>query len=163
MIEIQEMSRHEAEGLLARVKYGHLRCSRNDQPYVVPIHYSYRGPDIFFYTTEGKKSEILNVNPAICLQVEEVDDAGDWQSVIVIGDAERIIEPGEREEALKIVTADNPKLSPAVSIKWRDNWIRENVEAIYRIMPRMVTGRRAVHVETNAASVQGARRRPQIY
>lgn len=155
MIEIQEMSELEAEDLLGRVRYGHFACSANDQPYVVPIHYSYCKPFVLVYTTDGRKTEIIRDNPKICLQVEEVEDDGNWKSVVFTGLAERITEPADREDALKLIVHDNPNLAPAVSIKWRNNWIRENVEVIYRLRPVSVTGRRAVHVATSAAAYQG--------
>lgn len=163
MIEIQEMSKRQIEDLLARVGYGHFACARNNQPYIVPIHYSFRKPDLFVYTTDGKKSEIIRANPAICLQVEEVIDDGNWQSVIVMGEAERIDSRAEREEAMAVIQADNPGLTPAVSVRWLDSWIRENIEVIYRIKPRMITGRSAAHIETKAAVAQPVRQRPQIY
>ncbi|MBK9154299.1 MAG: pyridoxamine 5'-phosphate oxidase family protein [Chloracidobacterium sp.] len=163
MIEIQEMSERQIDELLERVRYGHFGCSRNDQPYIVPIHYSYKKPDLYVYTTDGKKTEIIRANPTVCLQVEEVFDDGDWQSVIVTGEAERIEEIDEREAAMAIIQADNPKLAPAISVKWLDSWIRENVEIIYRIRPRMITGRIATQVETQAAVANPMRQRPQIY
>lgn len=50
------MSKREIEVLLQKVSYGHLACSDNGQPYIVPIHYVYSAPDLFFYTTDGKKT-----------------------------------------------------------------------------------------------------------
>lgn len=159
MIEIREMSGDEAERLLEQVKYGHLGCSLNDEPYVVPVHYSYERPDIYIYTTDGRKSEIISENPRVCLQVEHVQDDGHWQSVLLSGDAVRLEDPAEKEAALKIILDDNPKLSPAVSIKWSNNWIRENIEVIYRIIPSKITGRQADQIETHAATFQGASQR----
>jgi len=163
MIEIQEMSERQIDELLEKVRYGHFGCSRNDQPYIVPIHYSYKKPDLFVYTTDGKKSEMIRANPTVCLQVEEVVNDGDWRSVIVTGEAERIEDLEEREAALAIIQADNPKLTPAVSMRWLDSWIRENIEVIYRIKPRMITGRIATHVEMQAAVANPVKQRPQIY
>jgi nitroimidazol reductase NimA-like FMN-containing flavoprotein (pyridoxamine 5'-phosphate oxidase superfamily) len=161
MIEIREMSNDEAETLLEQVKYGHLGCAVNDEPYVVPVHYSYHRPDIYIYTTDGRKSEIISVNPRVCLQVERVQDDGHWQSVLVTGDASRLEDPADKDAALKIILDDNPKLAPAVSLKWSNNWIRENVEVIYRITPSKITGRQADQIETHAATFQGASvRRP---
>ena len=83
MIEVQEMVKREIEEVLARVGYGHLACVRDDRPYIVPIHYAYDKPDIYIYTTDGMKSEIIRENPHVCLQVEEVVDNNDWRSIIV--------------------------------------------------------------------------------
>ena len=63
MVEVQEMNDDESKKLLARVGYGHLGLVRDTHPYVVPIHYAYDEPHIYIYTTEGKKTEIIEANP----------------------------------------------------------------------------------------------------
>ena len=156
MIEVQEMSDKEIEDILQRVGYGHLACALDDQPYVIPIHYVYSRPNIYFYTTEGKKTEIIRANPQVCLQVEEVVDKGVWQSIVVNGDAERIAERKEREDAVKLILSTNPTLTPAISIRWMDDWVRENREAVYRITPKVITGRSSVNVKISAAFAKPA-------
>lgn len=151
MIEVQEMENSEIEKILARVHYGHLACARDNRPYIVPIHFAYDKPDIYIYTTDGLKTEIIRANPQVCLQVEEVKDNDEWRSVIVHGNAERITDRKEREEAVKLVVATNPTLTPAISIRWMDQWIRENVEVVYRIKPSEITGRSTVKVKIKAA------------
>lgn len=162
MIQIQEMSDGEIDDILGRVGYGHLACSRNDLPYVVPIHYVYDKPNIYVYSTEGKKWEIIRSNPKICLQVEEVIDETNWRSVIVTGDAEQIVDRNEREKAIKLILATNPTLTPAISIRWMDNWIRENREVVYRIKPTRVTGRSPVKVNINATEARPQTKANQV-
>ena len=157
MIEVREMELEDTKQMLARVGYGHLACARDHVPYVVPIHYAYRDPIIYIYTTEGKKTEIIDGNPKVCLQVEEVVDKDDWRSIVVNGDARRVTDLGEREEAVNMIRSKNPSLTPAISIKWVDMWIRENVEVIYRIEPDSITGRMTDKVMINAVGrVPGA-------
>lgn len=164
MIEIEEMRTNEIEELLKTVGYGHLATARNNQPYVVPVHYAYDKPLIYVYTTEGKKSEIIKVNPQVCLQVEDVKSNQDWKSVIALGDAEQVSDPAERERALKLVAEVNPTLSPAVSIRWMDSWVRENIEVILKITPRMLTGRATIaKSDTDAPLAAGERSRSSIY
>jgi nitroimidazol reductase NimA-like FMN-containing flavoprotein (pyridoxamine 5'-phosphate oxidase superfamily) len=151
MIQVDEMRDSEIEEFLERVNYGHLACAREGQPYVVPIHYVYDKPDIYIYTTEGMKAGILRDNPRICLQVEEVIDNSSWQSVIVMGEAEQITGLKEREEIIHLIRKVNPTLTPAISIRWVDNWIRENVEVIFRITPVTVTGRSGSTIKARGA------------
>lgn len=141
MIEIQELSTRALEQFLERSDFGHLACCLDGQPYVVPIHFAYSRPLIYIYTTEGKKTRILSRNPAVCLQVEEVKSNSEWTSVIVYGEAERLTQPDLKREAIDAVVSKNPTLTPAVSIRWMDNWVRENIEAVYRIIPTEITGR----------------------
>jgi nitroimidazol reductase NimA-like FMN-containing flavoprotein (pyridoxamine 5'-phosphate oxidase superfamily) len=144
MIEIEEMSNDEIHDLLSQTGYGHLGCCRNNTPYVVPVHYAYSEPNLYVYTTEGEKSEIIRSNPHVCLQVEWVENNSDWKSVIVTGEAFDLDDLAERERAVDLIRAGNPTLTPAVSIHWLDNWVRENHEVVYRIKPRMITGRKTV-------------------
>ena len=98
---------------------------------MVPVHYAFLNGEIFIYTTEGKKFKIIRVDPRLCLQVEEITDNQHWTSVIVEGVAEQITKPAEREKAVKLVIAVNPTLTPALSIRWMDRWVRENIEVVY--------------------------------
>ena len=145
MIEIQELNANAIRKILESADYGHLACSFNDQPYVVPIHFAYSEPVIYFFTTEGKKTEILDRNPRVCLQLEEVKDNSHWTSVIIYGEAERLTNDPLRSEAIEALASRNPTLTPAVSVRWMDNWIRENIEAVYRIMPTDITGRATIN------------------
>ena len=72
MLKVENMSSIESQALLLRVGYGHLGCARDNHPYVVPMHYAYDGADLYFFTTHGTKTEYIEANPDVCLQVEEV-------------------------------------------------------------------------------------------
>ena len=145
MIEVKDMSSNDVEDFLGRVNYGHLGCSSNNHPYVLPIHFAYDRQVIFIYTTEGKKSEMIDANPEICLQVEKVVDNENWISVIVVGDAKRLANSDELEEAYASIAATNPTLTPAISYRWLDDWVWENkdAEVVYRIDRKTTSGRRA--------------------
>lgn len=157
MIEILEMSNSEVDDLLTRTRYGHLACSQSDQPYVVPIYYVYDKPDIYIYTTAGLKSEIISANPKVCLQAEEIGDDGAWRSVVVIGTAEQVVDPVEREKAVEIVKSSNPNLLPALAIKWSNDWMRKNVEVVYRIRMSSATGRLTSDIKIASAGAHALR------
>ena len=155
MIEILEMRDGEIHELLKRVGYGHLACSRYDQPYVVPIYYVFDGTDIFIYTPAGLKSEVIKSNPKICLQVEELlPDEGAWRSAVVIGEAYEIVDRVEREKAVELVRASNPTLLPALAIKWANDWMKKNVEVVYRVKIISLTGRFTSDIQIATASAQ---------
>ena len=145
MIEVKNMSSREVEEFLGRVNYAHLGCSSNDHPYVLPIHFAYDRQAIYIYTTEGKKSEMIDANSEICLQVEKVVDNENWISVIIVGTAKRLGNADDREEAYAAIAATNPTLTPALSYRWLDDWVRENkdAEVVYRIDRKTTSGRRA--------------------
>ena len=144
MVQVEDMDNRDMKKLLQRVGFGHLGLVRDTHPYVVPINYAYDDPHIYIFTTEGNKTEIIENNPEVCLQVEEVTDKKTWQSVIVLGDAVQLTNKEEIKNAMDFILATNPNLTPALSIRWMDQWIRSNVEVIYRITPTMITGRETV-------------------
>ena len=127
--EIVDLGNDEIDNLLTKVNFGHLGLSKDDRPYVVPIHFAYGKPGIYFFTTEGMKTDILDENPTVCLQLEDIKDRDNWKSLIIIGKAERLSEPQEIETAMKMIKKINPRLSPAWSIRWLDNWPSQNREA----------------------------------
>ena len=152
--EVLDLNEREIDDMLCRNNYGHFGCTLNDKPYVVPINFVYEMPFIYVYTTAGMKSQILDMNPQVCLQVEEIVDRSDWRSLVVQGNATRIIDPIERERIFKMILETNPTLTPAMSIRWTDNWIRENKEVVYRIDPTEKSGRYAQKLDV-AATVAG--------
>ena len=146
MIEVREMSTEENEDLLETSGYGHFAFADGIRPYVIPLHFAYCRPNVCFYTTDGKKTRILRENPNVCLQVEEVIDRENWRSVIVNGTADEVLDPAEREQVVNTILRVNPTLTPAVSVRWLDNWVRENVEAIYTVKVLSITGRASGNV-----------------
>lgn len=136
------MSDAEMRALLQRITYGHLGCTRDGHPYVVPMNYSYDGQHVYFFTTEGTKTEFIAANSEVCLQVEEVKDTSNWQSVMVIGHAKRITRQDEMEHAMQIITERNPSLTPALNKTEIGAWHRLNNLALYRIRPDAIYGRK---------------------
>ena len=142
MLEVREMSAEESEALLRRAPYGHLACARDGHPYVVPMSYAYDRGDIYFFTTEGTKTEFIAANREVCFQVEEVEDSLRWRSVMLTGRAGRLTAPAETERAMRLVSERNPTLSPAISRTKIGPWTRLSHVAIYRVRAEAVYGRK---------------------
>jgi len=148
--QIVDLDNDEIHEILTRVTFGHLGLCRDEIPYVVPIHFAYGDPGIFFYTTEGLKTDIIDGNPNVCLQIEEIKDRENWKSVIINGEAERLKTERQINGAMKLIKAVNPHLSPAWSVRWLDDWVRSNVEVVYRITPTSTSGRRTLALKISA-------------
>ena len=108
------------------------------------MHYAYDGKELYFFTTKGMKTQFMNDNPEVCLQVEEVSDSSHWRSVMVIGRAERLSEGKETERAMQQITERNPTLTPAISATQTDAIGRAVEIALYRIQPEIIDGRKTV-------------------
>jgi uncharacterized protein len=103
-MRIIAMSEQECGELLRRVPLGRLACSLDDQPYVVPVGFSYEPDHIYVFSTLGKKIEWMRNNPKVCLQADEIGNRTNWSSVVVTGTYLELHEPqhsAEREHALE--------------------------------------------------------------
>ncbi len=84
---IHELSEHDCLEVLGRSTVGRLGCAREDQPYIVPIHYSFdrdRGC-LYAFSAIGQKIEWMRDNRKVCLEVEDIADPHHWTTVVVIG------------------------------------------------------------------------------
>lgn len=144
MLQVKDMAQGEMQALLLRVGFGHLGCTRDGHPYVVPMHYAYDGQDIYFFTTEGTKTEFIAANREVCFQVEEITDPSNWRSVMLIGEAQRIVKPDEVEHAMQLITERNRTLTPALNKTDIGAWHRLRNVAIYRVRTSALYGRMTI-------------------
>lgn len=141
MLSIKDMSQGEMLALLLRAEYGHLGCTRDNHPYVVPMHYAFDSQDLYFFTTEGTKTDYISANHEVCFQVEEITDAQHWRSVMVIGRAERVTSPDDIKHAMQSITERNPSLTPAINKTEIGAWKRLSNVVVYRVRPAAIHGR----------------------
>ena len=140
MLKVEDMSANEMHALLQREGFGHLGCARDGRPYVVPMHYAYDGKELYFFTTQGMKTQYIDTNPQVCFQVEEITGRTHWRSVMVIGRATEITS----DEGMKFITERNPSLTPAISATQLDSIGRAVDIALYRLTPEIIDGRQTV-------------------
>src|SRR3989442_2123720 len=115
MLKVEDMAPAEMHALLQRESFGHLGCARDGRPYVLPMNYAYDGKELYFFTTEGMKTQFIGANPQVCLHVEEITDSTHWRSVMVIGQAEQGTNAEETQRAMKLIHEGNPSLTPGIS------------------------------------------------
>jgi nitroimidazol reductase NimA-like FMN-containing flavoprotein (pyridoxamine 5'-phosphate oxidase superfamily) len=142
MLEVTEMARGESLALLLRAGYGHLGCARDGHPYVVPMNYAFDSRDLYFFTTDGTKTEFIAANHEVCFQVEEITDALSWRSVVLTGRAERLTKAEDTERAMRLITERNPTLTPALNHTKVGPWTRLSNVAVYRVRPEAIYGRK---------------------
>ncbi len=142
MLNIKEMGQEEMLALLARLNFGHLGCTRDGHPYVVPMNYAFEPGALYFLTTEGTKTEYIAANREVCFQVEEIDGPQAWRSVMLTGRAEQLEKPEETERAMRLIATRNPSLAPALSETKIGSWRRPSNLCLYRVRPDAVYGRR---------------------
>ena len=144
---ITQMTEEECRALLARTSLGRLGCSRDNQPYVVPIYFAYEPDSIYVLSTFGQKTEWMRANPKVCLEVDEIANESQWMSVIAGGRYQELPEPqytAEREHARRLLEKRS---------RWWQNALGERqlrlgdhaiAPLFFRIHVDSVTGLRAI-------------------
>ncbi|MGI8548139.1 MAG: pyridoxamine 5'-phosphate oxidase family protein [Gemmatimonadaceae bacterium] len=97
----------ECREILTRQRMCVLATADGDQPYAVPVFYGFDGATVYLGIAEGRKSQVLDMNPRLCVTIAEVGPGDSWRSVLVIGRAEWIEDGPERTEAIRVMMEHN--------------------------------------------------------
>jgi uncharacterized protein len=143
---VHELSRVECSTVLRRNSVGRLGYARFNQPYIVPIHFSFDSERtcIYGFSTIGQKVECMRRNPRVCLQVDEIVDQSHWTSVLVVGRYREIHrdpqEAAARQRAELLFSERHEWWLPGVAKLGAQE---HDSVVIYRISIDHLTGRRA--------------------
>ena len=143
---IHELTPEECAEVLQRSELGRLACSRDHQPYVVPVHFSFdreRGC-VYGFSTVGQKVSWMRENPRVCLEVDEITHGKHWLTVVVFGRYREMGASPEhaeaRQRAQELFQQRGEWWQPAAArVGSRDH----HAVVLYRIQIDGMTGRRA--------------------
>jgi nitroimidazol reductase NimA-like FMN-containing flavoprotein (pyridoxamine 5'-phosphate oxidase superfamily) len=98
---IHDLTADQCREVLARTSLARLACARADQPYVVPISFSFDSQDdcLYSFSTVGQKIDWMRGNPKVCVEVDEIGGQYEWTTILVFGRYEEITESSEHAEA----------------------------------------------------------------
>jgi nitroimidazol reductase NimA-like FMN-containing flavoprotein (pyridoxamine 5'-phosphate oxidase superfamily) len=154
-MRVHELDRAECEAVLRRTEMGRLACARDNQPYIVPIHFSFDlgAYCLYGFSTVGQKIEWMRENPKVCLEVAEVTDKDHWMSVVVFGRYEEVHDSldgeGARAYAWELFRRRPEWWFPAAAtVAGRE----PAAVVIYRIHIDQLTGRRASRDSTQRST-----------
>jgi hypothetical protein len=108
--------RAEIEAVIQDARVCRLGMCDGQTPYVVPLCFGYAAQTFYFHcAAAGRKLEILEKNPNVCLELESGvavksgKNACDWsmnyRSVIAFGRAARVEAPEAKRRALDLIVA----------------------------------------------------------
>jgi nitroimidazol reductase NimA-like FMN-containing flavoprotein (pyridoxamine 5'-phosphate oxidase superfamily) len=151
-MRIHELSAAECEAVLARCDLGRLACARDNQPYVVPIHYSFDPARkcLYAFSTIGQKITWMRQNPKVCVEIEDVTDRDRWLTVLVFGRFEEMMGDSVADQTAR-------RTAEELFSKRREWWLpaaakvgshEPHAVIIYRIHVDRMTGRRASRART---------------
>jgi nitroimidazol reductase NimA-like FMN-containing flavoprotein (pyridoxamine 5'-phosphate oxidase superfamily) len=109
-------NREEMAEVLRTARIGRLGVNWNGQPLIIPLNFAYDHETIYLHgSNSGLKTEFLRNNPKVCFEVDEFfgtvpasavceyDTA--YRSVIVYGKAQVLLNPEEKNLALRLIVA----------------------------------------------------------
>ena len=133
----RELARAECDALLRRQTVARLAYAFHDRVSIEPIHYAYEDGWLVGRTAAGSKLATIAHNPWIALEVDEVRDTFDWESVVVHGTFYRLRPEGtaaERESwarALPLLRRVVPEaLGPDDPVPFRDVLFHVHVDEV---------------------------------
>ena len=146
-MQIIAISQEECSEFLKRVSIGRLACSLDNQPYIVPVAFSYEADCIYIFSTLGKKIKWMRQNPKVCLQADDVGSRSSWDSVIVTGTYLELSEPqhaAQREHAKELLSQYSDWWRNPL-VQRRDQTSDLSIETVFfRIDIESMSGLRAV-------------------
>jgi nitroimidazol reductase NimA-like FMN-containing flavoprotein (pyridoxamine 5'-phosphate oxidase superfamily) len=145
-MRMYELSPAECEEILLRSDLCRLACAREEQPYIVPIHFSFDAARkcLYAFSTVGQKIDWMRQNPKVCVEVDDVADKNHWTTVLAFGRYEELgdsaAEKAARNSAQQLFSK-RPEwwLPAAAKVGPREH----HAMVIYRIQIDRMTGRRA--------------------
>jgi nitroimidazol reductase NimA-like FMN-containing flavoprotein (pyridoxamine 5'-phosphate oxidase superfamily) len=111
---IQILSEAQIERLLREERLARLGCTDGTRAYVVPVSYAYDKGVLYGHTKGGLKLRLLRVNPTVCVEVERIESAGNWQTVIAWGRFEELHGEAAAAGMERLITQLWPALGAAV-------------------------------------------------
>ena len=87
---LASLTPEKIEQVLYSEVLGRIGCHAEGRTYIVPITYAYYGERIICHSKAGMKIEMMRQNPAVCFEVEKVDNLANWRSVFARGRYEEL-------------------------------------------------------------------------
>ena len=89
-MRIFSLSTLECTKLLITSRLGHLACTKDGRPYVVPIYFAYSDNHLYAFSMPGKKIDWMRANPQVSIFVHKRGRGSEWRSVVVDGRYEEL-------------------------------------------------------------------------
>ncbi|HLA10955.1 MAG TPA: pyridoxamine 5'-phosphate oxidase family protein [Pyrinomonadaceae bacterium] len=144
---IHEISDIECRRSLQSATIGRLACARDNQPYVVPIHFAFADSYLYGFTTVGQKTEWMRSNPLVCFELDEVNSDNQWLSIVVFGRYEELPDTPEfqcaRIHAHELLQKRAMWWEPAYISQAHRDQPHSLAPIFYRIHINKMTGHRA--------------------
>lgn len=146
-MQVRQLTEDQCYELLPRVRLVRLACSREGQPYIVPVNVAFHQVFLYGFSLPGQKVEWMRANPQVCVEWDQVAHDMDWTSLVILGTYEELPDTPD--------TAHERQFAHDLLERQRELWWQPGVasgriqkpaplEAVFfRIRIGQITGRRA--------------------
>jgi nitroimidazol reductase NimA-like FMN-containing flavoprotein (pyridoxamine 5'-phosphate oxidase superfamily) len=100
-----DLDRASAEAILRRNHVGRLAFTFHDRVDIEPIHYIYAHEWLYGRTSSGTKLTTLRHHPWVAFEVDEIESAVEWRSVVIHGTVYFLSPSGSDREREAYATA----------------------------------------------------------
>ncbi|MGZ4880695.1 MAG: pyridoxamine 5'-phosphate oxidase family protein [Halobacteriota archaeon] len=101
---MQELPKNEAIEFIKAKTYGNLALCGRNQPYCIPIAYTYTDSALLLYQrSRGRALEYLEANQRACFEIHDIKGFKDWKSVVIEGWISRVTDPAELRDSLRTI------------------------------------------------------------
>lgn len=155
---VNPINNEECDAILCRASIGRLACSRDNQPYVVPVYLACESGWVYVFSTFGQKIRWMRANPKVCVEVDEIMSESEWATVIINGRYEELIEPQyaeERAHARKLLARQHQWWLNAAAERGLESYDALMEPIFFRVRIDSMTGLRAVAESTESVSKLG--------
>jgi len=141
------MTKGQIDQVLHSQLTGRIGCHAFKKTYVVPVSYVYDGTAVYAHSADGLKVRMMRKNPAVCFQVDHIDNLANWRSVVIWGDYEEIKDVEEQVRVLNLLHDRFSTFTSGESVKPKSpaetlQTVEKNKRpVVYRIRIGEMTGR----------------------
>ena len=133
-----KMNDNQIVNTLQSLVIGRLACYADKKIYLVPITYAYDDGYIYCHSKDGLKIEMMEKNPEVCFEVDQIENMNSWRTVILWGTYERLIQDKDQKKAMQILS---DRITPLSTGETVIPHIRQDVPQAFRIKIKEQTGR----------------------
>ncbi|UFH57114.1 pyridoxamine 5'-phosphate oxidase family protein [Spirosoma sp. KNUC1025] len=99
---LSKLSSDVIESMLVNQYFGRIGCADESRVLIEPVMYYYDGHSIYGLTRQGTKTELLQKNPNVAFEIDEMLNQDTWRSVVIEGIFEELQED-DRDSALQLL------------------------------------------------------------
>ncbi|TIO73923.1 MAG: pyridoxamine 5'-phosphate oxidase family protein [Mesorhizobium sp.] len=147
-MQIRTLSTLECTKILTAHRVGHLACTKDGQPYIVPFYYAHADNHLYAFSMPGKKIDWMRSNPLVSVQVDEHGTDRGWRSVIANGRYEelpdRIGHKLQRDHAWSVLSRHSDWWEPGALKPAASPELERLPPVFFRIFIAEVSGREAI-------------------